>query len=267
MNFVGITNGETVYANKPLFDTTNAANVGTAAPGTQVIAARRDHVHAIGSGTVTLAMMTNLAQDQFIGRVTASTGVPETATITAAGRALIDDANAAAQRTTLGLGTAATTASTDYAVAAKGVTNGDSHNHVGGDGAVIYYDVPFAAHGLNATVALSSSTYAPLYYYGLTTTLYNYTIPRGGTLKNFRWNTNSAQPGTGSLVATVRVNNVDSALTATVAAGGAAQTATDLTHTVAVNAADALVIRITNNATSASAQVGGFSFELQIPTV
>lgn len=38
--------------------------------------------------------------------------------ITTAGKALLDDANAAAQRTTLGLGTAATTASTDYATAA-----------------------------------------------------------------------------------------------------------------------------------------------------
>ena len=45
MNFVGITNAETVYLNKPLFDTTNPAATGVAAPGTQLIAARRDHVH------------------------------------------------------------------------------------------------------------------------------------------------------------------------------------------------------------------------------
>ena len=38
-----------------------------------------------------------------------------------------------------GLGTAATTASTDYAPAAQGVTNGNSHNHDGGDGAQIAY--------------------------------------------------------------------------------------------------------------------------------
>lgn len=35
------------------------------------------------------------------------------------------------------LGTAATTSATDYAVAAKGVTNGDSHDHSGGDGAQV----------------------------------------------------------------------------------------------------------------------------------
>ena len=38
-----------------------------------------------------------------------------------------------------GLGTAATTAATDYAPAAQGVTNGNSHNHDGGDGAQIAY--------------------------------------------------------------------------------------------------------------------------------
>ena len=45
--------------------------------------------------------MANLAQDQFIGRVTASTGVPETATITAA-RTVLDDATVAAMVDTLG---------------------------------------------------------------------------------------------------------------------------------------------------------------------
>ena len=42
-------------------------------------------------------------------------------------------------KTILGLGTAAYTASGDYAVAAKGVTNGDSHDHSGGDGGQIAY--------------------------------------------------------------------------------------------------------------------------------
>ena len=45
LNIVGIANGETVYANKPAFDNTNPAALGTAASGTQIIAARRDHVH------------------------------------------------------------------------------------------------------------------------------------------------------------------------------------------------------------------------------
>jgi len=40
-------------------------------------------------------------------------------------------------KTILGLGSAAYTASTDYAVSGKGVTNGDSHDHAGGDGAQV----------------------------------------------------------------------------------------------------------------------------------
>lgn len=44
-NIVAIENGETIYKNKVLFDVTNPAALGTAAPGTTVIAARRDHVH------------------------------------------------------------------------------------------------------------------------------------------------------------------------------------------------------------------------------
>ena len=48
--------------------------------------------------------------------------LPANTTISAYGATLVDDATASAARTTLGLGTAATTASTDYATAAQGTT-------------------------------------------------------------------------------------------------------------------------------------------------
>ena len=48
-------------------------------------------------------------------------GAASLATFTAAGRALVDDADAAAQRTTLGLGSAATAPSTDFAPATRTV--------------------------------------------------------------------------------------------------------------------------------------------------
>lgn len=51
LNVVGIGNGETVYANKALFDDINPAALGTAAPGTSLIAARRDHVHDAPPGS------------------------------------------------------------------------------------------------------------------------------------------------------------------------------------------------------------------------
>jgi hypothetical protein len=101
-NVVCIDNTETAYKNAALVDSTNPADVGAVAPGTSLLAARRDHVHAIPTGHVTLAMQANLAQDQFIGRITASTGVPETATITAAARTVLDDATVGDMLTTLG---------------------------------------------------------------------------------------------------------------------------------------------------------------------
>src|SRR6185503_3639863 len=53
-------------------------------------------------------LLTVSATDKLFGRSSAGAGAAEEIACTAAGRALIDDADAAAQRTTLGLGTAAT---------------------------------------------------------------------------------------------------------------------------------------------------------------
>jgi len=44
-----IDNGETVWKATDLLDNTNPAAIGTAAPGTSLLAARRDHVHAMPS--------------------------------------------------------------------------------------------------------------------------------------------------------------------------------------------------------------------------
>ena len=61
----------------------------------------------VADDAVTFAKMQEVATDTLLGRSTAGTGDVETVACTAAGRALIDDASASAQRTTLGLGTAA----------------------------------------------------------------------------------------------------------------------------------------------------------------
>lgn len=47
LNVLGIANGETVRTDKALFDATVPAALGTAAAGTAMTAARRDHVHAV----------------------------------------------------------------------------------------------------------------------------------------------------------------------------------------------------------------------------
>lgn len=79
-----------------------------------VTASAGSNATTIAAGVVTLAKMADLATNKLIGRSTAGTGVPEAIDLTAAGRALIDDADAAAQRTTLGLGTAALAATGDF---------------------------------------------------------------------------------------------------------------------------------------------------------
>lgn len=60
---------------------------------------------------VTLVLLQEIATNTILGRATAGTGTVELLTCTAAGRALIDDASQAAQRTTLGLGALATASS------------------------------------------------------------------------------------------------------------------------------------------------------------
>ncbi len=58
--------------------------------------------------SVTYAKIQEVPQDRILGRQTASTGNIEEIPCTSAGRALMDDADATAQRATLGLGTIAT---------------------------------------------------------------------------------------------------------------------------------------------------------------
>lgn len=57
-----------------------------------------------------------------------------------------------------GLGTAATTAATDYAPAAQGVTNGNSHDHNGGDGAQIAYSSLSGLPTLGTAAAKNTGT-------------------------------------------------------------------------------------------------------------
>jgi hypothetical protein len=63
----------------------------------------------LADNSVTLVKVQQIATDTLLGRSTAGTGNVETVTCTAAGRALLDDANAAAQVTTLGFKATANT--------------------------------------------------------------------------------------------------------------------------------------------------------------
>ncbi|CAB4177502.1 hypothetical protein UFOVP1008_1, partial [uncultured Caudovirales phage] len=82
-------------------------------------------VWTVDNTAITYAKIQNVsATDKLLGRSTAGAGVIEEIALTAAGRALIDDADASAQRTTLGLGTMATAASADYLPLTGGAVTG-----------------------------------------------------------------------------------------------------------------------------------------------
>ena len=79
----------------------------------------------IAGSAVTYAKIQNVsATDRILGRSTAGAGVVEEITCTGFGRSLLDDASAAAARTTLGLGTMSTAAAGDYLPIAGGTLTG-----------------------------------------------------------------------------------------------------------------------------------------------
>lgn len=81
----------------------------------------------MSTGLLAYAYIQNVsATDRVLGRQSAGAGVIEEIVCTAAGRALLDDADAAAQRTTLGLGTIATQAANSVSItggAISGITD------------------------------------------------------------------------------------------------------------------------------------------------
>lgn len=84
-------------------------------------------VWTIDNDVVTYAKMQNVsATDRLLGRSSAGAGDVEEITCTAAGRALLDDVDAAAQRTTLGLGTLATQSGT-FSGTSSGTNTGDQN--------------------------------------------------------------------------------------------------------------------------------------------
>jgi uncharacterized protein DUF5907 len=86
----------------------NSGDLRRSALSGDVSASAGSNTTEIEVNVVTFAKLQDISTNTLIGRQTAGSGDPEEISCTTAGRALLDDANAAAQRTTLGLGTAAT---------------------------------------------------------------------------------------------------------------------------------------------------------------
>lgn len=102
------------------------------------------------NGVTTAPVSSNWAYDHAV--LTTAHG------ISTFGATLVDDIDAATARTTLGLGTAATSATGDFATAAQGVTNGNSHDHNGGDGAQIAYSSLSGTPSAFGTIVVSGQS-------------------------------------------------------------------------------------------------------------
>ena len=87
---------------------------------------------AIADNAVTFAKIQQVASGVLLGRASAGSGNVEEITLTAAGRALLDDADASAQRTTLGLGTLATQ-NGSFSGTSTGTNTGDQTITLSGD--------------------------------------------------------------------------------------------------------------------------------------
>lgn len=94
------------------------------------------------------------------------------------------------------------------------------------------------------------------------TTAYQIPIPTACTFSNFYARIYSAQGASGSLVFTLQKNAVDTALVVTIAAGSAAGNFSDTSNTVTFAAGDTWQVKITQNATSGSTSMAGYSFKL-----
>lgn len=135
-NYVGITNGETAYTNKALFDATSPSTqafADTAVVGTATVAARLDHKHAMmaaptsvsgNAGTVTNATLTT-ALTVNTGTVTLTGNVANTSALTlAAGASSVSGANTGDQFTAETISTLIGRGSAAGAGAAQEITLG-----------------------------------------------------------------------------------------------------------------------------------------------
>lgn len=109
----------------------------------------------------------------------------------------------------------------------------------------------------NSTIAPSSTQYAALIGYPTTTLGNEYfrliPTPQNCNYSRFYFYISSTQSATGSLVITLRKNQVDTALAITIAAGSVAGTYSNTTNSVAFSAGDLTSVKIQNNATVTSA--------------
>ena len=130
---------DAITADKIADDAVTSAQLATDSVTADAIGSGQVGTDELAAGAVTYAKIQNVsATDKLLGRSTAGAGSVEEITCTAAGRALLDDADAAAQRSTLGLGTLSTangtwTDGSAFSGTSSGTNTGDQTITLTGD--------------------------------------------------------------------------------------------------------------------------------------
>ena len=156
----------------------------TPAAGSASAYSRGDHTHGTPTNPVTGH---ESASNPHTGYILHSLATAASDFLVASGVGAFVKKTLAEVKTLLGLGSAAYTASTDYAVSAKGVTNGDSHDHAGGDGAQIGYSglsgLPTLGTAAAKNIPATGDASATEVVYGTDTRLINARALAAGTDK------------------------------------------------------------------------------------
>jgi len=125
----------------------------------------------------------------------------------------------------------------------------------------------FMAVNQNATIIGSGTTYGSFILSGFNVAESSriFVVPYACTMRNFYVRIFAAQPGTGSLVFTLRKNLADTSVVVTIAAGSAAGTEANSGVTTATFAAgDDCSIKVVNNAIGTSGTVNNTSIMVEI---
>ena|GEM_PF-3182995 len=134
------------------------------------------------------------------------------------------------------------------------------HVHKGPKKAVVIY----ATHALSDTVNASSTEYLCPFIDGNFTTERAMAVTRAGTVKNFYVRQVGNQPGTGSLVCSVRKNTSTDEISITIAAGAAGPaTRSETSTSFTVAAGDFIGFKFVNNASGVSATIGFVIVEIE----